>query len=85
MNKADLVKAVAQKANLSKLDADKAVTALLEAIPYALDEGEKVTLYEFGTFKNVVRKAHVARNPATGELINIPEKTKKVFKFAKGV
>ena len=69
MNKTELIAAVAEKADLSKKDAEAAITAAVEAITGALIEGEKVQLVGFGSFEVKTRAARVGRNPKTGEEI----------------
>ena len=66
MNKTELIAAVAEKADLSKKDAEAAITAAVEAITGALIEGEKVQLVGFGSFEVKTRAARVGRNPKTG-------------------
>lgn len=73
MNKTELIAAVAEKADLSKKDAEAAITAAVEAITGALIEGEKVQLVGFGSFEVKTRAARVGRNPKTGEEIPISE------------
>ena len=71
MNKTELVAAVAQKAELSKKDAEKAVAAVTAAITDALCAGDKVQLVGFGTFEVRNREARTGKNPRTGEAIQI--------------
>lgn len=80
MNKTELVAAVAQKSELTKKDAEKAVAAVTEAIANALSTGEKVQLIGFGTFEVRNREARVGKNPRTGEAINIPASKVPAFK-----
>ena len=68
MNKTELVAAVAQKAELSKKDAEKAVAAVTAAITDALCAGDKVQLVGFGTFEVRNREARTGKNPRTGEV-----------------
>ena len=72
MNKTELINAVAEKAELSKKDAEAAVTAMIDAITGALVEGEKVQLVGFGAFEVKARAERVGRNPQTKETITIP-------------
>ena len=67
MNKTELVNAVAEKADFSKKDADKAVAAVLESITDALAQGDKVQIVGFGTFEVRARAEKQGRNPKTGE------------------
>lgn len=85
MNKTELIAAVAEKADLSKKDAEAAITAAVEAITGALIEGEKVQLVGFGSFEVKTRAAHVGRNPKTGEEIPISEARLPVFKAGKAL
>ena len=81
MNKTELINAVAEKAELSKKDAEAAVTAMIDAITGALVEGEKVQLVGFGAFEGKARAERVGRNPQTKETIS---KT-PVFKAGKAL
>ena len=85
MNKTELRAAVAEKADLSKKDAEAAITAAVEAITGALIEGEKVQLVGFGSFEVKTRAARVGRNPKTGEEIPISEARLPVFKAGKAL
>ena len=71
MNKTELIAAVAEKAELSKKDADKAVAAVIASIEEALVAGDKVQLIGFGTFEVKERAARTGHNPKTGEAIEI--------------
>ena len=82
MNKTDLVAAVAAQAGLTKVQAQKAVEATVDAIAGALKGGDKVQLVGFGTFSVVEKAAREGVNPATGAKIQIP--AKKVAKFKAG-
>lgn len=85
MNKTDLVAAVAQKAELTKKDAEKAVSAFTAAITEALVEGDKVQLVGFGTFEVRSRDARTGKNPRTGEVINIAASKVPAFKAGKAL
>ena len=85
MNKTELIAAVAEKADLSKKDAEAAITAAVEAITGALIEWEKVQLVGFGSFEVKTRAARVGRNPKTGEEIPISEARLPVFKAGKAL
>ena len=80
MNKTELVAAVATKADLSKKDAEAAVKAVLDAVPEALADGDKVALVGFGTFEVKERAARTGKNPRTGEAIEIPASKVPSFK-----
>ena len=71
MTKTDLSAAVADQAGLSKKDAEKAVSTVLDVIVEALEKGEKVQLVGFGTFEVRERAARTGKNPRTGETIEI--------------
>ena len=85
MNKAELINAVAEKADVSKKDAEAVVTAALETITGALKEGEKVQLVGFGSFEVKKRAARMGRNPKTKESIEIPASVVPVFKAGKAL
>ena len=85
MNKTELIAAVAEKADLSKKDAEAAITATVDAITEALTQGEKVQLVGFGSFEVKTRAARVGRNPKTGEEIPISEAKLPVFKAGKAL
>ena len=85
MNKAELINAVAQTAELSRKDADKAVNAMLDVITEALRNGDKVQIVGFGAFEAKVRASRMARNPRTGEEIEIPASKAVAFKVGKAL
>ena len=80
MNKTELIAAVAEKASLSKKDADAAVSAVFDAVTAELAKGEKVQLIGFGTFEVRERAAKTGRNPRTGETMTIPASKVPAFK-----
>ncbi|HAM49403.1 MAG TPA: integration host factor subunit alpha [Nitrospiraceae bacterium] len=79
MTKADLIEKVTEKAGFTRADAEKATNALVESIIEALKTGENITLQGFGTFKVKDRPARKARNPRTGEEINVPASKSAAF------
>lgn len=85
MNKAELIASVAEKAELTKKDAEKAVAAVLASIEEALAGGDKVQLVGFGTFEIRERAARKGRNPQTGEEIDIAAAKVPVFKAGKAL
>lgn len=85
MNKAELIASVAEKAELTKKDAEKAVAAVLASIQEALANGDKVQLVGFGTFEIRERAARKGRNPQTGEEIDIAAARVPVFKAGKAL
>ena len=85
MNKTELIAAVAEKAEISKKDAEKAVKAFTDVIAEELKNGEKVQLVGFGTFEVSERAAREGRNPATNETIKIPASKAPRFKAGKAL
>ena len=85
MNKTELVAAIAEKAELSKKDAESALNAMVEAITEALTKEDKVQLIGFGTFEVKKREARTGRNPRTNETIEIPAAKLPVFKAGKAL
>lgn len=85
MNKTELINAVAEKTELSKKDAEAAISAMIEAMTSALVEGEKVQLVGFGAFEVKARAERVGRNPKTKEVIKIPASKTPVFKAGKAL
>ena len=83
MNKVELVAAVAEKTGLAKKDAEKAVSAVVDAVVESVAKGDKVALVGFGTFEARKRDARVGRNPRTNEEIKIAATTTPVFKAGK--
>ena len=83
MNKVELVASVAEKAGLSKKDAEKAVAAVLDSIVAAVAKDDKVQLVGFGTFDVRERAARTGRNPRTKETITIAASKQPVFKAGK--
>lgn len=79
MNKAQLVEAVALDTNMTKVEARKAVDAVIRATIETLREGERLTLTGLGTFSIQHKSERVGRNPRTGASVKIPPR--KVIKF----
>ena len=67
MNKTELIAAIAEQAEISKKDAEKALKAFVDVVTEQLKEGEKVQLVGFGTFEVSERAAREGRNPQTGK------------------
>ncbi len=80
MNKADLISAVAAQANLTKVDAKKALDAIISVTGDTLKNGDKLTLVGFGTFGVTKRGERTGRNPRTGGKIKIAAKNIVRFK-----
>ena len=85
MNKSELIVALAQKAELSKKDAEKALTAFVDVVTESLKAGDKVQLVGFGSFEVKERPARVGRNPRTGESMTYPACKVPVFKPGKAL
>ena len=83
MNKTELIAAVAEKAELSKKDAEKAVNALLDTVVEEVAKGEKIQLVGFGTFERRERKEREGCTPQTGAKIPIPASMVPAFKVGK--
>ena len=82
MNKTELVAAIAEQAELSKKDSEKALKAFIDVVSDELKKGEKIQLVGFGTFEVIERAAREGRNPLTGEKMKI--KASKAPKFKAG-
>mgnify|MGYP000927234518 FL=1 len=85
MNKTELVSSVAEKAEITKKEAEKVVGALFTSIEEALAKGDKVQLVGFGTFEVRERAARTGRNPKTGEEITIAATKVPAFKPGKAL
>ncbi|MGG0448183.1 HU family DNA-binding protein [Bacillus mycoides] len=85
MNKTELIKQVAQEANLTQKDATASVQAVLDQITQALAKGDSVQLIGFGTFEVRERSARTGRNPQTGEEMFIPGGKTLAFKAGKSL
>jgi DNA-binding protein HU-beta len=85
MNKTELVAAVAEKEGLEKKVAEKAVNGVLNAVTDALAAGDKLQLVGFGTFEVKDRAAKQARNPKTGEVVQVPASKSPTFKAGKAL
>lgn len=82
MNKSELVEATAKAADISKAAAERALSAMIDAVVGAVAKGDAVTLVGFGTFKSAKRAARTGKNPKTGEPLKIAATT--VPKFTAG-
>ena len=83
MNKTELIAAIADKAGLTKKDAEEVVNAFTETVTKALKKGDKVQLVGFGTFEVPKRGARTGRNPQTGETMKIAATKAPKFKPGK--
>lgn len=79
MTKAELVAKMAENAELTKTQAEKALNAFVEEVTAAIKSGDKVTLVGFGVFSAATRAARTGRNPKTGEEMQIAAKTSGKF------
>lgn len=82
MNKAELIDKISADADITKVEANKALDSFTSAVISALKGGDKVTLVGFGTFSVSERSARNGRNPQTGDVIKI--QARKVPKFKAG-
>ena len=85
MNKTELIAAVAEQAELSKKDAEKALKAFVDIVGEELKKGEKVQLVGFGTFEVSERPERAGRNPQTGEVMQIAASKTPKFKAGKAL
>jgi len=85
MNKTELCTALAGKTGLAKKDAEKFTAAFIETIVEALQSGDKVQIVGFGSFEVKDRPARKARNPRTGEEIDIAATKAPTFKAGKAL
>ena len=85
MNKTELVAAIADKAEISKKDSEKALKAFVDVVTEQLKEGEKVQLVGFGTFEVSERAAREGRNPQTGKTMKIAACKAPKFKAGKAL
>lgn len=85
MNKIELITGMAEKAEISKKDAEKALNAFTNIIADTLVDGDKVSITGFGTFEVVERAARTGRNPQTGESIQIQASKSPKFKAGKAL
>lgn len=83
MNKAQFVEAIALDANIPKVEARKAIDAMIRVTVQSLREGERLTLTGLSTFNVQQRPERVGRNPRTGAAVKIPPR--KVIKFRPSV
>ena len=85
MNKVELVAAIAEKSELTKVDAEKALKAFIDIVTEELTKGEKVQLVGFGTFEVAERPERKGRNPQNKEEIIIPASKAPKFKAGKSL
>ena len=85
MNKSELVDCIAERAEISKADAGRALEATVSCIADALKNGDSVGVVGFGTFSVGHRSARTGRNPQTGETIQIAASNSPKFKAGKAL
>ena len=85
MNKVELVAAIAEKSELTKVDAEKALKAFIDTVTEELKNGVKVQLVGFGTFEVGERAERQGRNPKTGEVITIHASKSPKFKAGRSL
>ena len=85
MNKTELVAAMAEKTELSKKDAEKALKAFTDVVAEEVKKGEKVQVVGFGTFEVAESEAREGRNPRTGETMTIAASKSPKFKAGKAL
>lgn len=85
MNKAELVKKIAEKSSLSRTDSEKALNAFLESVEEGLVNGDKIQLVGFGSFEVRERAARKGRNPQTKQEITIKASKAPIFRVGKAL
>ena len=85
MNKTELVSAIAEKAEVTKKDAEKVLGAFVDVVGDTLKKGDKIQLVGFGTFETRKRAAREGKNPQTGAKIKIAATTVPAFKAGKAL
>ena len=85
MTKAELVGTIAERAGITKAEAEKSVKALIDAVTESLKKGDKLSLVGFGTFSTSTRAARKGQNPQTGKKIDIPASVSPKFKAGKAL
>lgn len=85
MNKTEFIAALAENAEFSKKDAEKALNAVIDTVTKALSDGDKVQLVGFGTFEVRERAGRTGKNPRTGDPIEIPPTKAPAFKPGKAL
>ena len=80
MTKAELVEIISQETGVNKKDTGVIVNLIMDNIGQSLVQGDKVELRGFGSFKVKTRRARLARNPRTGDSVDVPAKRVPFFK-----
>ena len=85
MNKADIINKVHEALDVTKADAERAVECVIDSITDSLKKGQEVSIAGLGIFSAKMREARTARNPRTGESIEVPAMRVPKFRAAKGL
>lgn len=85
MNKQELITEISNRTGLTKKDSENAVVSFMDVVKDSLVKGEKISLFGFGTFDIVKRAARTARNPKTGESVELGASKSPKFKPAKAL
>ncbi len=85
MNKADIINKVSEELGTTKADAERAVEIIIDSITETLKKGQEVSVAGLGIFSAKVRNARTARNPRTGETIEVPAMRVPKFRPAKAL
>ena len=85
MNRTELISAMSEKSELTKVDTEKALKAFIDTVTEELKNGGKVQLVGFGTFEIAERAERQGRNPKTGEAITIPASKSPKFKAGRSL
>jgi DNA-binding protein HU-beta len=85
MNKAEIINKVHETLNTTKADAERAVETVIDSITDSLKRGQEVSIAGLGIFSAKMREARTARNPRTGESIEVPAMRVPKFRAAKGL
>jgi len=85
MNKADIINKVHEKIGVTKADAERAVECMIDSVVDSLKRGQEVSIAGLGIFSAKMREARTARNPRTGESIEVPAMRVPKFRAAKGL
>ncbi len=85
MNKTELIAVVAERAEVTKKEAELVLAALVDTVAETLATGEKVVITGFGTFEVRDRVARKGRDPRTGKVIKIPAQKTPAFRAGKGL
>jgi integration host factor subunit beta len=85
LTKADIVEQISEQSDLNKKESFIVVDLIIDNIKKALSEGDKIELRGFGSFKVKKRNERKARNPRTGETVNVPAKLVPYFKASKSL